>query len=196
MQTPKTDRIASLVTANLCSGVKDRNIFCTQLDRESSTSISRRLVGQSPTFRFSLRFNGHSGGCGLGGDELARRAHLQPGVRVVGVVVLEPRREQLEGSGGVRQRRDLDVVALQRADELRRRGGPDRRPDAAHQDGAPEGGRRRGALCSAGGGADRGERQGQVNPWPGCFLPRSSVANFSRRRTNTSSTSSTTGATG
>ena len=53
----------------------------------------------------------------MGSDELAGRAHLQPGVRVVGVVVLEPGREQLEGSGGVRQRGDLDVVALERADE-------------------------------------------------------------------------------
>ena len=53
----------------------------------------------------------------MGRDELAWRAHLEPGVWVVGVVVLEPSGEQRERGDGVRQGRDLDVVPFQGLDE-------------------------------------------------------------------------------
>ena len=51
----------------------------------------------------------------MSGDELAGRAHLEPGVGVVGVVVLEPGWEQCEDDLGAGERGDLDVVALQGA---------------------------------------------------------------------------------
>ena len=50
-------------------------------------------------------------------DELAGRAHFQPSVRVVVVVVLNSASDQSKNSLGVRQQRHLDVVALQRLHE-------------------------------------------------------------------------------
>lgn len=59
------------------------------------------------------RFAGHSGGCGLSCDDRAGRAHLQPRVRAVPVLVLDPASGQAEDGLGIRQRRHMDVVALQ-----------------------------------------------------------------------------------
>ena len=59
-------------------------------------------------------FTGHSGGCGLSCNGLAGRAHLQPRVRVIVVVVLDPASDQSQNGLGIWQRRDVDAVALER----------------------------------------------------------------------------------